>query len=420
MTRTNLPAYTLFAVLLSLLIANTGHAQSHAPDREASLQNLREDVAHLADDRLEGRETGSPGEARAAEYITRRFEALGLAPGNSNTWIQPFDFRHSTNPHAPADAGEPRTGRNIVGLLDYGAPRTVVIGAHYDHLGYGGFGSRQPGDSLIHNGADDNASGVAALFEIARQLQAVDARQNNYLFLAFSGEELGLYGSKHFVKSPTMPLEAINYMINLDMVGRLNAERALAVNGTGTSTAWEAAIETAAAATDLNVKKHASGLGPSDHASFYLEDIPVLHLFTGQHEDYHKPGDDSHLINYEGLFDVASFAVDVIEALDDDGALAFTKTQDENQNRRMAFKVSLGVMPDYVYDGKGLRLDAVLDGRPVAKAGLQQGDIVIRLGEMEITDVYTYMEALAQYEAGDVATVAVRRGDEVIEKEVQF
>lgn len=260
------------------------------------LQNLREDIAYLADDRLEGRETGSPGEALAAAYITQRFEALGLAPGHNNTWLQPFDFRHSANPHAPATEGEPRTGRNVVGLLDYGAPRTVVIGAHYDHLGYGGLGSHAPGDSLVHNGADDNASGVATLFEIARQLQAADARQNNYLFLAFSGEELGLYGSKHFVKSPTMPLDQVNYMINLDMVGRLNAERALAVNGTGTSPVWEAAIETAAAATDLNVKKHASGLGPSDHASFYLEDIPVLHLFTGQHEDYHKPGDDSHLI----------------------------------------------------------------------------------------------------------------------------
>jgi len=192
----------------------------------------------------------------------------------------------------------------------------------------------------------------------------------------------------------------------------------LAVNGTGTSPAWDAAVD--AAATSFDIKKHASGLGPSDHASFYLEEIPVLHLFTGQHTDYHKPGDDSHLINYEGLYDVASLVVDVIEALDGQSALAFTKTQDEDQSRRTAFKVSLGVMPDYVSEGEGVRIDAVLDGRPAAKAGLQKGDVVIRLGDVVVTDINAYMEALAQFEKGDVTTVVVKRGDEVIEKKIQF
>lgn len=420
MRQTNAPACLLLLILTSLLGASDGLAQERAPEREAALQDLRVDVAYLSADLLEGRETGTPGEALAARYIARRFEELGLTPGADSTWFQPFDFRLSANPHAAAGEGEPRTGRNVVGLLDNGAERTVVIGAHYDHLGYGGFGSRQPGEALIHNGADDNASGVAALFEIARQLKASDVRQHNYLFIAFSGEEMGLYGSKHFVQNPTLPLNQVGYMINLDMVGRLGEERRLAVNGTGTSPAWDAALETAAAATSLTVTKHESGLGPSDHASFYLEDIPVLHLFTGQHADYHKPGDDSHLIEYEGLFDVASFAVDVIEALDDDGALAFTKTEDERRRSQMAFKVGLGVMPDYVYDGEGLRIDAVLGGRPAAEAGLQKGDVVIRLGDAEIVDVYTYMEALAQYDVGDVVVVAVRRGDEVIEREIRF
>jgi C-terminal processing protease CtpA/Prc len=209
-------------------------------------------------------------------------------------------------------------------------------------------------------------------------------------------------------------------MINFDMVGRLGEARALAVNGTGTSPAWEAALDHAAASTHLDVKKHASGLGPSDHAAFYLEDMPVLHLFTGQHADYHKSTDDSELINYEGLYDVASFAVRVVEALDEEGALAFTKTQDEDQSRRSAFKVSLGVMPDYVSDGEGVRIDAVLDGRPAAAAGLQKGDVVIRLGAVAVTDINAYMEALAQFEEGDATTIVVKRGDEVIEKKVQF
>ncbi|MFQ5568600.1 MAG: M20/M25/M40 family metallo-hydrolase [Rhodothermales bacterium] len=390
-----------------------------AQDREAALQNLRVDVVYLASDLLEGRETGTPGEALAARYIVSRFEELGLAPGGADGgWFQPFDFLFNTNPHATPGEGEPRTGRNVLGFLDREADRTVVIGAHYDHLGYGGFGSRQPGDTLIHNGADDNASGVAALLEIARQLTQSEARQNNYLFIAFTGEELGLYGSKHFVKTPTRPLEQINYMINLDMVGRLGEERSLAVNGTGTSPAWDAALD--AAGTDLAIKKHESGLGPSDHASFYLEEIPALHFFTGQHTDYHKPADDSPLINYEGIYDVASYAVDVIEALDGQDALAFTKTKDEDQSRRTSFKVSLGVMPDYMSDGEGVRIDAVMDGRPAAKAGLQKGDVVIRIGDVDVTDINAYMEALAQFEEGDVTTIVVKRGDKTIEKEIQF
>ena len=405
---------TVLFFALGLLSVGAALAQ----DNEAVLQGLQVDVVYLAADLLEGRETGAAGEALAARYIATRFEELGLAPGGADGgWYQAFDFRFSANPHAPAEDGEQRTGRNVVGLLDHGAARTVVIGAHYDHLGYGGFGSRAPGETLIHNGADDNASGVAGMLEIARQLTTSDARQNNYLFVAFSGEELGLYGSKHFVNAPTVSVDQINYMINLDMVGRLNDERVLAVNGAGTSPAWDAAID--AAAADLDIKKHASGLGPSDHASFYLADLPVLHLFTGQHTDYHKPGDDSHLINYEGIHAVASFAVDVIEALDDDGALAFTKTKDE-QNQRTRFKVSLGVMPDYVSGGEGVRIDAVLDGRPAAKAGLEKGDIVIRLGEIDVTDINAYMQALGQFEKGDVTTVVVKRGDEVIEKEIRF
>ena len=402
-------------LLAALLAVPAAACAQEAPEVPLDLQV---DVVYLASDLLEGRATGTPGEALAARYIAARFEELGLTPGGTDGWYQPFDFRYSANPHAPASEGEMRTGRNVVGVLDHGAPHTVVVGAHYDHLGHGGFGSRAPGVSAIHNGADDNASGVAALLEIARQLTASEARANNYVFVAFSGEELGLYGSKHFVEHALPALGAVNYMINLDMVGRLSADRALAINGTGTSPAFAAALD--AAGDGFRINRHESGLGPSDHASFYLAGMPALHLFTGQHADYHKPEDDSPRINFEGIAAVASLAVDLIEALDDDGRLAFTKTKDEDQGRRTAFKVSLGIMPDYVSAGEGVRIDAVLDGRPAAAAGLQQGDVIVRLGAVEVSDINAYMEALAQFEEGAVTTIVVRRGDERIEREIRF
>lgn len=420
MTRITAVTITFALLFVGLRGAAPTQAQAPVPPQSETLHDLRVDVGYLSADLLEGRETGTPGADMAARYIAERFDELDLTPGAEGSWFQPFDFRYSPNPHAPASEGTPRTGRNVIGLLDNGANRTVVIGAHYDHLGYGGPGSRRPGDSLIHNGADDNASGVAALFEVARQLQHADARSSNYLFVAFSGEEMGLYGSKHFVQHPPRSLDRVRYMINLDMVGRLNEERTLAVNGTGTSPAWKAALTDAASATNLHLNTHASGLGPSDHASFYLEDIPVLHLFTGQHEDYHTPTDDSHLVHYGGLYDVATFAVRIIEALDDGGTLAFTETKDERPQRQMSFEVRLGIMPDYVYDGDGLRIDAVLDDGPAARAGLKDGDIIVQLGDTDVTDIYAYMEGLGKMEPGDTARVIVRRGDERIEKEVQF
>jgi acetylornithine deacetylase/succinyl-diaminopimelate desuccinylase-like protein len=409
------------AAYAQVACAQTTQAQSAPQADDAALHALRVDVAYLSADLLQGRATGTDGERLAAQYIAQRFQELGLAPGLDGAWMQPFDFTYSANPHATPGEGEPRTGRNVVAHLDHGAERTVVVGAHYDHLGYGQLGSRAPGDSAIHNGADDNASGVAALLEIARQLQASEARSSNVLFVAFSGEEMGLYGSKHFVDALPVPNERIRYMVNLDMVGRLDTSRTLAVNGTGTSPAWESAVDAAATATGLGTASDPSGLGASDHTSFYLDDIPAVHLFTGAHDDYHTPTDDSHRINYAGLLDVATFAVRLIEALDDNGALAFTETDDEQQSRRMAFKVGLGIMPDYVFEGDGMRIDAVLgDDRPAAQAGLNEGDVIVRIGETTVDDIYAYMDALSQFEPGDTTTIAVKRGDQTLEKEVQF
>jgi hypothetical protein len=308
----------------------------------------------------------------------------------------------------------------VVGYLDRGAGTTVVIGAHYDHLGRGGFGSREPGSDAIHNGADDNASGTAVMLALAQRIAEAPLRGHNYLFVAFSGEEWGLYGSKHFVQHPVVPLDRISYMLNLDMVGRLNDERVLAVNGTGTSPVWDDVLD-GLASTGIQVKKHASGTGASDHTSFYLQNVPALHFFTGQHEEYHKPGDDSERIRYEGMQAVADFVYGVVAALEDDGKLAFTETKSEDQGRAAAsFKVSLGIMPDYVSGGEGVRVDAVVAGRPAADAGLQKGDIIVRLGDFDIPDINAYMLALATFEKGDKTAVVVRRGEELLRRDIQF
>lgn len=404
---------------LFLLLLVTGWVGTTAQDLDP-LHGIRVDVVYLASDYLEGRETGTEGEALAANYIATRMKEMGLEPKGANGWFQSFDFRFNTNPHAAPEDGEARTGKNVLGYLDNGAEHTIIIGAHYDHLGHGYFGSRAPNDHSIHNGADDNASGIAALLDVAQRLIDSDAKGNNYLFLAFSGEELGLYGSKHFVTAPTLGLESINYMINMDMVGRLNEEGVLAVNGAGTSPAWKPSFEEIDLG-GLEIKTSDSGIGPSDHTSFYLKEIPVLHLFTGQHQDYHTPADDSHLINFEGIGRISDFVMALIENLDESGKLEYSETKDESQGRQAArYKVSLGVMPDYVGTEEGMKIDAVLDGRPAQQAGMQDGDIIIQMDDVKVEDIYGYMEALSNYEAGDEAQITVKRGEETVTVTVKF
>lgn len=303
---------------------------------------------------------------------------------------------------------EERTGYNVVGLIDNGAQNVVVIGAHLDHLGWGDEGSLHRGEKAIHNGADDNASGVAVLLQLARDLAEMDhARANDYLFIAFSGEEKGLYGSNYWTKNPTVPIAELNYMINLDMVGRLDTAKAIGVNGVGTSPAW--AEVSRILVGDLKVKTTTSGIGPSDHTSFYLQGVPAIHFFTGTHADYHKPSDDEEKINYDGMLRITRYIESLITTLNDDGKLAFTKTEEVNTENTPRFKVTLGVVPDYLYDGKGMRIDGVTEGKPAANAGLRKGDVVIAIGELPVTDMMGYMKALGQFNKGDTAPVKVLR-----------
>jgi hypothetical protein len=389
-------------------------------NREKAIKLIKNDLEYLASDMLEGREAGTPGAEKAADYLAERFEEIGLIPKGSDGYFQEFSFSPRNNPHAlPRYEDSVKIyARNVVGFMDNRATNTVILGAHFDHLGYGDENSLYRGDTAIHNGADDNASGVSALLALARVLKGRNLN-NNYLFIAFSGEEKGLFGSNYFSKNPTIDLENVNYMINMDMIGRLNQENALAVNGTGTSPSWMVNLENIRIDT-LKIITTESGIGPSDHTSFYLKDIPVLHFFTGQHEDYHRPSDDADKINYDGIYAVTAYIDSLVTRLNKDGEkLTFNKTKDESKDTPR-FSVTLGVVPDYMFDREGMRIDGVSEEKPAMKAGLVAGDIVIQLGDIEVIDMRTYMEALSQFKKGDTTEVTVRRGDKNLTYPIQF
>ena len=312
------------------------------------------------------------------------------------------------------------SGHNVIGYIDNHAENIIVIGAHYDHLGYGGHESLYRGERAIHNGADDNASGTSALIELARKLKGSSLNKYNYMFIAFSGEEKGLLGSNYFVKHPTIDLKKVNYMLNMDMVGRLKpTDHVLLINGAGTSPSWDSLLNNIKV-DSLRIKTTASGVGPSDHTSFYLEGIPVLHFFSGTHSDYHKPSDDEPLINYNGMVSIFHFMNDLIEQTNNLPKLAFTKTNDSNNEDAPRFKVTLGVVPDYAFEGSGMRIDGVTEGRPAAAAGLLKGDVVIQMGEEKVTDMMSYIKALSKFKKGDTIKVKVDRAKEIVEKEVTF
>ena len=383
--------------------------------------SIKDDVAFLASDELEGRQTGTKGEKKALAYISKRFEELGLSGKGTNGYVQPFSFKPKTNPHEEVkfdvNGDGTITGNNVIGYLDNKAENTVIIGAHYDHLGYGGEGSLfRDTIKAVHNGADDNASGVALLLNLAKKLKGKNTN-NNYLFMAFSGEEMGLLGSNYFVKNPTIDTKKVSYMINMDMVGRMKKDSSLAVYGTGTSPIFKQVLK--AHNNDFKLIQNESGVGPSDHSSFYLADIPVLHFFTGQHSDYHRPSDDIETLNYEGMAKISNYIFDIISDLDDNGKLAFRKTKNES-DKTPRFRVGLGVVPDYLFDGKGMRIDGVSDDKPAQKAGLKKGDIVIQLGDSIVTDMMSYMRALSTFKKGDKTKVVVKRGKESVEKPISF
>jgi len=382
---------------------------------------IKEDVAFLADDALKGRATGTKGELTAANYIGDRFKEMGIEPKGTDGYFQKFTFLPKTDPHKDTEyvtmnSDSTITGTNVIGYIDNNAAETIIIGAHFDHLGLGGDGSLHRGDTEIHNGADDNASGTSILLNLASKLKGKNTN-NNYLFMAFSGEEMGLLGSNYFVKNPTIDTKAVNYMINMDMVGRLKEDKTIAVYGVGTSPRFSQTLNSLKG--DFNLVEKESGVGPSDHTSFYLSDIPVLHFFTGQHEDYHKPSDDFDKLNYEGMYAISDYIFNVISELNESEKLAFRKTKNESEEVPR-FKVGLGVVPDYLYSGKGMRIDGTREDTPAVRAGLKKGDVVLKLGEHEVTDMMSYMKALSTFEKGNTTKIVIERSGEKIEAELTF
>jgi hypothetical protein len=307
-----------------------------------------------------------------------------------------------------------KTTSNVIGFI----PGTdaslsdeyIIVGAHYDHLGYGGENSRYSGNGpIIHHGADDNASGTSAMLTLSEEFSKNPA-ERPIIFMGFTGEEYGLLGSSYYCKNPLVPLEETIFMLNLDMIGRMD-ENKLNVHGSGTSARWDSLLDSLGTVYNFDISTSSSGWGPSDHSSFYAQNIPVLFLFTGLHDDYHRPTDTWEKLNYQRLAQIVAFSESLVRTV----AISpekpdFVKTSSPGPTRAMGFKVYVGTIPDYSDNPKGMRLTGVREGSPAAKGGMRGGDILVQFGELEIKNIYDYTYALAKYKPGDVVDVVVLRG----------
>jgi aminopeptidase YwaD len=318
---------------------------------------------------------------------------------------------------------------NVIGFLEGNDPalknEVVVIGAHYDHLGYGGegSGSLKPDTVAIHHGADDNASGTSGVLELA---QAFSSRRNelrrSLLFVSFTGEEEGLLGSGYFVKNPTIPLERMVAMINMDMIGRLN-NRKLIVYGTGTSKEFDSLVTRHNADSAFVLSLVKDGYGPSDQSSFYGKQIPVYFFFTDLHSDYHRPSDTWDKLNYDGMEKVVRFVEDLAFDVDRESirpkyiAVEMPKT---SGNVGRSYRVTMGTIPDFGEQVEGVKLSGVREGGPAAKAGIQGGDIIVKFGKVEVKNLYDFTYALGEHKPGDEVEVVVKRGKEILTMKVKL
>ena len=418
------------ALLVPMLGAACRSAARGAPAAHADADRIRSDIAYLADDRLEGRGTGTAGNDSAASWLARRHALLRLRPlvvdeslacqTSAGDHICVSYFQHFiANGAELAHAGKPDgvPTQNVVALVPGRDPalrgQYVVLGAHFDHLGRSIEGALDPeAGHAIRNGADDNASGTAAILELARRLAAHPTRRS-IIVVHFSGEELGLLGSQWFVEHAPVSLDSIDAMLNFDMVGRLRKDRLL-VFGVGTATELPAVVDSANVAPKLDLVKQDDGIGPSDHSSFYAKGIPVLHFFTDLHEDYHRATDDVDRINAPGEVRVVDLAERIVREIADRPARLtpvrvapkqVTTTQREGSN------VYLGSIPDMAGSGvAGLRLTGVRAGSPADKGGLKAGDVIVLFGGREVRDLYTYSDALYAHHPGDEVEVVYVRG----------
>ena len=408
-------------ILLGALLGLPSPAAALQVQQPPEPPQLLDDVRFLSDDRLQGRMTGSPGADSAAEYLARRFSQVGLQPA-AGGWFQSFTVGREARAARQARTGA-LVGRNVVGILPGRDPvlrnQTVVLGAHYDHLGRGGFGSLDPDSTgLVHNGADDNASGAAALIQVAARL-AASPPARTVVFIAFSGEELGLLGSAHYVQQPIYPLAGMMAMVNLDMVGRLRNGR-LIVYGARSAKEFPALLDSLNWYAGFDLKAQGDGYGPSDHSSFYAAKRPVLHIFTDLHEDYHRTTDDWQKVNYDGLKRVADFSLGLVTALANRTrplTLLELPAPDPTQiaagSGPPGYGAYLGTVPDMTGAPGGVRLVGVRAGSPAEKAGLRGDDIITRIGGAETPDLQAMTDALRSHKPGETVEIVVRRGASV-------
>ena len=415
----------------AMLLSAGCHAlarQGEAPGATVSAADqMRADISYLASDLLDGRGTGTAGNDTAALFIARRYNALRLSSiaqadraacakggrlGKADCVVLPFTATVPVRNAAPRSLKT----QNVAGIVPGNgelAGEYVIVGAHFDHLGRDSVGARDPEKGrVIRNGADDNASGTVVVMELARRLARTPTRRS-VIIVNFTGEELGLLGSEWFVDHLPVPRGRVQGMLNLDMVGRMKNDK-LIVYGASTATEMKGILDSANVAPKLAISAVGDGEGPSDHAAFYRKDLPVLHMFTDLHDDYHTAADDADKINIEGLVRVADFAERAVRAIADrPGRLTFQRVQVAGANRpsaRQGSGVYLGSIPDMgAADVKGMQLSGVRAGSPAEQGGLKAGDIIIRFGSRAITNIYDYTDALGAYKAGDVVDVIVRR-----------
>lgn len=375
-------------------------------------------VRYLAADALEGRLSGSDGERCAAEYIAAEFARIGLEPGGEGgEYFQPIELQSAVTAHVPVGIGS-----NVIGVLEGSDPvlrsQAIVLGAHHDHLGrgevFGSLASPADGDDDIHNGADDNASGVGVLLAAAEALaDAPPAR--SVVFVTFSGEEFGLLGSAHYARNPAVPLDRTVAMLNLDMVGRLEDDP-LIVNGTGTAEEWGEILDWARVEFGVPFARSPSGYGPSDHTSFYAQGVPVLHFFTNVHGEYHRPSDHWELVDQRGLRQMVRVVEGIIRTVSDrrEPVIHIAGAGTPPEEQPAGYGAYLGTVPDFAPADFGVRLSGVSEGSPAEEAGLQAGDILIRLGTHEIEDLYALTDALQEIEPGaEVLATYLRDGAEM-------
>lgn len=386
---------------------------------QGSADRIRQDIRYLADDAREGRGVGTAGLDSAADYVARQFRLAGLIPAGTDGYLQRFQI----DPSAPAVAHSGLGGaavENVVGLIPGRgrlADQTVVLGAHYDHLGLGGPGSLDPDSvGVVHNGADDNASGTAALIEAARILGTRAANDmRTIVFVAFTAEELGLIGSDYYVKHPVRPNESTLGMINFDMVGRLRNNDLITI-GTGSARELPTLLDSINERNGLDLSKTDDPWGRSDHSSFYGAGIPVIHLFTDNHPDYHRTTDDWDKINFNGAARVAWFAADLAWSFATrDRALTYVDVPQPVQNVAGGYGAWLGTIPDMSSSPGGVRLNGVRSGSPAERAGIKAGDILVQIGDHEFTDLYGMTDALRAYKPGDQVKIVVLREGERVE-----